>query len=54
MIKIVVLSFIIIVSFLVFSKKQLNIQEDFKEKAMTTEYEESGLESLSDFLEIRI
>ena len=51
MIKIVLLSFIIIISYLVFSKKAtLNIQEHFKEKAMTIEYEESGLESLSDFL----
>lgn len=51
MIKIVLLSLIIIISYLVFSKKAtLNIQEDFSEPAMTIEYEESGLESLSDFL----
>jgi hypothetical protein len=48
MIKIVLLCFVIIIAYLVFSK--LNIQENFSDPAKTVEYADGGLDKIDDFL----
>ena len=48
MIKIVLLCFVIIIAYLVFSN--LNIQENFIDPAKTVEYADGGLDKIDDFL----